>query len=266
MKILVCIKQVPELETAIPIDDNGRWIQLKGFTDFKINRLDDFAVEEAVRLKEDSSNTTIDIISVGPGRSADVIRRAMGMGADHGVHILTGAEGYLSSSGIAGWIADYARSKTYSLIFTGAISEDNMQGQVGPMIAAYLDLPCATGVVFKHLDRNNETIYVEREIEGGNRHCLELTLPAVLTIQSSIHKPRYPSLSNLLRANKAQLETIDSAGLERPEPRESIARVSYPHKLRAGKILEGSQQKKAARLLRILREKAFIQCRIPDKR
>jgi electron transfer flavoprotein beta subunit len=258
MKILVCIKQVPESETAIGIDDGGRWIQLKGFTDFKVNRLDEFAVEEAVRLKETFADTTIDIISVGPKRSADVIRRAMGMGADRGVHILTDADGYLSSSTIAAWISDYAGGKNYTLIFTGAMSEDNMQGQVGPMIAAHLDLPCATGVVFKQLDPNTQGIYVEREIEGGNRDFLQLKLPAVLTIQSSTHKPRYPSLSNLLGANQQQLETIGAAVLAAPESRESIARVSYPQKLRAGSFLEGSQPQKAARLLRILREKAFI--------
>ena len=258
MKILVCIKQVPESETVIPINNGGRWIQLKGFTDFKMNRLDEFAVEEAVRLKEDFPDTTIDVISVGPGRSAEVIRRAMGMGADHGIHILADTEDYLSSSVIAARLSQYAGGKDYSLILAGAMSEDNMQGQVGPMIAAFLGLPYATGVVFKQLDRNRQSIYVEREIEGGSRDCLELKLPALLTIQSSNHKPRYPSLSNLWRANRQQLETIDSGGLSGPEPRKSIVRVAYPQKLRAGVILEGSRQEKAARLLRILREKAFI--------
>jgi electron transfer flavoprotein beta subunit len=139
------------------------------------------------------------------------------------------------------------------------MSEDHMNEQVGPMIAAHLNLPCATGVMFHRISSNNETVYVEREIEGGIRDRLELKIPAVLTIQSGPNTPRYPSLSNLLRANKQELEIIDPQTLTQSERGATILQVAYPVKSRAGEVLTGTVQEKALELLKILREKAFME-------
>ncbi|CAB1059265.1 Electron transfer flavoprotein, beta subunit [Olavius sp. associated proteobacterium Delta 1] len=258
MKILVCIKQVPESESPILIDNGNSWIQSDEIREFKMNRLDEFALEEAVLIKEAFSETRIDALSAGPDRAAEVIRRSIGMGADAGIHISTGAEGYHSSFEIAAWIAEYARGKPYDLILTGAMSEDNMQGQVGPMIAKRLSLPCATAVVFENIASDGKTIYVEREIEGGQRDTLELPLPAVLTIQSGINTPRYPSLSNLLRANKQGLNRIKAADPAPLASRENLVQLVYPHKTRAGRILTGSGEEKAAQLIQIFREKTML--------
>lgn len=259
MKILVCIKQVCDSESPIQIDDQARWIQTDAITGHKMNRLDEFAVEEAVLLKEAYPGTNIDAVSVGPDRSADVIKRAIGMGADHGVHIITESEGYINPFTIASSIADYARDKNYTLIFAGVMSEDQMQGQVGPMIAACLSLPWATAVIRQQMVPHNKSVYVEREIEGGSRDTLQLELPAVLTIQSGINTPRYPSLSNLLRANKQALETFQVVDSVQAELRENVVRVTYPEKSRTGTFLTGTQQEKATRLLKLLRKRALLQ-------
>ena len=169
MKILVCITQVPESENPILIDDGNDWIQTDEICEFKMNRLDEFAVEEAVLIKEAISDTKIDALSAGPDRATEVVKRGIGMGADAGIHINTGSEGYHSSFEIAAWIAEYARGKPYDLILTGAMSEDNLQGQVGPMIAKQLSLPCATAVIFEKISSDRATIYVEREIEEIGR-------------------------------------------------------------------------------------------------
>ena len=259
MKILVCIKQVCESDSPIQIDEHGGWIQTDAITGYRMNRLDEFAVEEAVLLKEAYPGTDIDAITVGPDRSAEVIKRAIGMGADHGVHIITESEGYINPFTIASGIADYARDRNYALIFAGVMSEDQMQGQVGPMIAACLTLPWATAVIRQQIAPDNKSIYVEREIEGGSRDTLQLQLPAVLTIQSGINTPRYPSLSNLLRANKQKLETIQAANATQAALRESVVRIVYPQKSRSGAFLSGSQQEKAIRLLKLLRERALLE-------
>ena len=258
MKILVCIKQVCESESPIEIDDHGRWIQMDVITGYKMNRLDEFAVEEAVLLKEAYPGTSIDAITLGPDRSAEVIKRAIGMGADHGVHMLTESEGYLNPFTIASGIADYARDKHYTLILTGVMSEDQMQGQVGPMIAACLSLPWATSVIRQQLAPDTKSVLVEREIEGGRRDTLQLQLPAVLTIQSGINRPRYPSLSNLLRANKQKLETFQAGDLTQPQLRENVVRVTYPENSRSGTILTGTQREKASQLLNLFRERALL--------
>ena len=255
---MVCVKQVPESEIPILIDESSGWIQQEAITQFKMNRLDEYALEEAVLIKESIAGTHIDIITVGPERCDEVVRRSIGMGADSGVHIRTASDGYQSPHGVAGAIADYARAKNYSLILTGAMSEDAMQGQVGPMLAARLGFPWATSVIFEKISPDKETIYVEREIEGGHRDMLELKLPALITIQSGINTPRWPSLSNLLRANSQDLEEIsisDPAGLQQME---HPAEVVYPQKSRAGQVLTGSLHDKATRLVTILQEKALL--------
>jgi electron transfer flavoprotein beta subunit len=258
MKILVCVKQVPESENPIRIDDGNTWIQTDEIGEFKMNRLDEFAVEEAVLIKEVFGDTKIDALSAGPDRVTDVIKRSIGMGADAGVHIDTAVGGYHSSFEIAAWIAEYARGEAYDLVLTGAMSEDNMQGQVGPMIARRLGLPCATAVIFEKIAADEAAIYVEREIEGGHRDTLELPLPAVLTVQSGINTPRYPSLSNLLRANKQGFKRIKSEDLVQPAARENLVELVYPHKTRSGTVLNGTEKEKATQLIRILREKALL--------
>jgi electron transfer flavoprotein beta subunit len=258
MKILVCVKQVPESETPILIDDDNARVKSDKICDFKMNRLDEFAVEEALLIKAAFSDTKIDALSAGPERSREVIRRSIGMGADAGIHIRTESRGYHSSYEIAAWIAEYARGEPYDLILTGAMSEDNMQGQVGPMIAKQLSRPWATAVIFEKIASDRKTIYIEREIEGGQRDTLELPLPAVLTIQSGINTPRYPSLSNLLRANRQGLKRIDAADLEQHAAREKLVELVYPRKTRSGTVLIGTQEEKATQLIRILRERALL--------
>ena len=258
MNILVCVKQVPESEIPIHIDELAGWIQTDAIPEFKMNRLDEFAVEEALLIKESIADSRIDVITVGPDRCEDVVRRAIGMGADSGVFIQTASDGYQSPSEIAAAIADFAYDKNYALILTGAMSEDAMQGQVGPMLAARLGFSWATSVIFEKLASDQKSIYVEREIEGGHRDTLELKLPAVITIQSGINTPRWPSLSNLLRANSQQLEKASISDPAKPRQMEHLAELMYPQKRRAGLVLSGSIQEKAARLLTIFREKSLL--------
>jgi electron transfer flavoprotein beta subunit len=258
MKILVCVKQVPEPDSAILIDDGSGWIQSEAVAGYRMNRLDEFAMEAALLIKAAFSDIQVDAVSVGPGRVTEAIKRSIGMGADSGVHIRTLSEGYRGSFETAALIADYARDQLYDLILTGAMSEDNMQGMVGPMIAGRLDLPCATAVILQKIAPDGRSIYVEREIEGGHRDALELPLPAVLTVQSGMNTPRYPSLSNLLRANRQQLLTIQAGDLAEIAAPEMLVQLSNPQKTRTGLTLKGSEQEKAMQLVCILRQRALL--------
>lgn len=258
MKILVCVKQVLDPETVIKIDESARWIQIEGPGRHWMNRFDEFAVEEALLIKEAVPGARVDVVTVGPDRAASVLERALGMGGDHGVHIVTKNEGYQSPLITAARIAAYAQDKAYDLILTGVMAEDDMQGQVGPILAELLNLPWATSVILAQVRPDQGTVSVEREIEGGRRDMLDLDLPALLTIQTGTNKPRYPSLSNLLRAKKQNPETIDAASLTTAGSREDIVRVGYPQKSRSGLVLGGGRQEKAAALLKILRERSFI--------
>jgi len=258
MKILVCIKQVPDPEMPVRVDEQGRVVRPEGDLKYWMNRADEFAVEEAILIKEAGFGTTVDALTVGPGHAAQVLERAMGMGADNGVHILLQEEDFLSPLNTASYIAAYALNKGYDLILTGVMGEDHMQGQVGAMLAELLSFPCATSVIFEKIRDERGAVYVEREIEGGLRATLELDLPAVLTVQTGINKPRYPTLSNLLRAKKQKALVVESHILGTAKDREKVVRASYPGKSRAGLMLEGSGKDKAVRLLEILEKEALI--------
>jgi len=258
MKILVCVKQVPEPDIPILIDAANQWIQHEEITGFKMNRLDTYAVEEAVLIKEAATDTCIEVVTVGPDRCDEVVRRAIGMGVDAGVHIRTATDGYLSPFQTASWIAEFAHDQAYDLILTGAVSEDGMHGQVGPMLAAGLGLPWATYVISEKIAPDKETIYVEREIEGGNRDRLELKLPALITIQSGINTPRWPSLSNLLKANSQKLKLVAIDDRTGWQEMETLASLGYPEKSRTGLVLSGSRAEKAERLMKILHENHLL--------
>lgn len=254
MKILVCVKQIPDPDAPVRITSDGRWIETDDDA-FVMNRFDGFALEEALQIREEIPDTRINVVSVGPERAEAVLRRSLGMGADHGIHILTETDGYLSPFATANWIAAHARACHYDLILSGIMSGDDMNGQVGPLAAEMLNLPCATSVIFRRMMPETGRIYVEREMEGGLRDALEIKLPALLTLQSGINQPRYPSLSKMLRANKHPLDVIPSGSLDFPPALLSVIQTTLPKKTRAGRILEGTPLEKAGLLLDILQNR-----------
>ena len=256
MKILVCIKPVPDPESHISIDDSQNRIRPSEL--FRMNRFDESALEEALLIKDGDKSAGIDVLSAGPETSKDIIRRALGMGADSGVHILCEADGYVSPFLTGSYIASYIKENYYDLVFTGAMSEDYMQSQVGPLAAEMTGLPCVSFVVEQEISPDKKSIYVERELDGGLIESFDIKLPALITIQCGINKPRYPSLSNMLRANRTEIMTIDSDSLGKNDPKQINLRMTIPEKRREGYVLSGSVQEKAAELIRILSQKSFI--------
>ena len=245
MEILVCIKQV---------GDEG-----------EINRFDAHALEEALNLKDQlggqlSESVTVDVVTVGPTQASKTIKRAFGMGADRGYHIVTEDSEYISSFVTATRLAIAAKKAPYDLILTGIMSADMMAGQTGPMLAKIMGLPCATAIIKTSLPTNDNLIEIERELENGFRDCLTIRMPAVLTIQAGINTPRYPRLSNILAAGLKEIKTLKEADLF-PEPieaREIYTGLVQPEKTRSGRMLEGSLSDKAEQLFALLKEKDLI--------
>jgi electron transfer flavoprotein beta subunit len=270
MRILVCVKQVLDPDNPIRIGASGQDIEAIPNALFRMNRFDEFAFEEALRIREKFPGTRIDTLSAGPERSAKTVRRAMEMGADEGIHLLLNDDRYRMPFEIASLIGAFACDKRYDLILTGVMAEDDMQGQVGPMLAEILGYPWATAVMSLKLKDNGdrphfpETIQVERELEGGRREAFELMLPALLTVQSGIKRPRYPALSQVLRARSQSLTTIGAAqeqaagAVSLPAPRERIVNLEEPAPMKTGMILPGSPEEKAEKLLQILQERALL--------
>lgn len=270
MKILVCVKQVLDADGPVRIDASGKWIEGEPPTLFRMNRFDEFALEEALRIREGFPGTRIDALSAGPARAAQTVRRALEMGADEGIHLVLDGERYRTPFEIASLIGAYAGDRHYDLILAGVMAEDDMQAQVGPMVAEILGYPWVTAVMSQKLSKTGDephasgTIYVERELEGGRREAFELTLPALVAVQSGINRPRYPALSHVLRARSQALTTIPASPsggttpISSPAPRERIGNLKEPAPVKRGVILSGTPSEKAEALMKILQERAFI--------
>jgi len=261
LKILVCVKQVLSPDEPIEIDSSdpsGRSLFAGNSPLYALNRFDEFALEESLRVKDAFPGTVVHALTGGPARAAAVVRRALGMGADHGVHLLTGENEAPTPFQVSSWIASWADTRAYDLVLTGVMAEDDLEGLVGPLIAERLGLPCAASVVFFRVDPKENRVTVEKEVEGGQREKWRLLLPALLTIQSGGHKPPYPLLSHVLRARKQALEIIRTASLPHDEPRQTLVRYALPERVRSGRVLNGTPEEKAGRLIRILVEKGLL--------
>jgi electron transfer flavoprotein beta subunit len=258
VRILACIKQVPDTESPLSIDEDSLWIREDDRIAFRMNRYDEYALEEAVLIREALDDVTIDAISVGPVRAATVLKKSFERGATNGIHIVRETPGYCPPAITASLLADYARNNSYDLIFTGVMAEDDMQCQVGPLLAARLGLPCAVSVVKESISLADRTITVESEIEGGAAETVILPMPCLLTIQSGINRPRYPSLSNVLRAKEQELIRIFPEGDAMLFTTEKALSLSYPVTLTHGTIIEGSTEEKAEKLLTLLHEESLL--------
>lgn len=254
MKLLTCVKQVPEPDGLAFDEESGAVVA----REYRMNRFDEYAVETALQLRQRLGAGTVEAITWGPESAAAVLKRAVGMGADQGIHLLASGPVSPDPFVIAAAMADYAASRSYDLILAGVMAEDTLGSRVGPMIAAILDIPCATSVIAATLLPDGQTIELVQELEAGEQARIKMALPALLTVQTSAHSPRYPSLSNLVRASKTPPVRIESSESAQAASRQAITRTAPPQMLRQGRVLEGTQQQKARALLAILREKGLI--------
>ncbi len=253
MKILVCIKQVPDLDSRFRPNAGGTWID-EADTAFRMNEYDEYAVEQALRLKERLDGTPeVIALSVGPERVLDAVRKAMAMGCDAGVHIRDDEASMKDPWQIAGIIAGYVGDKGFDLIFTGMQSQDRGSAQVGSLLAELLGYSCVTTIV--DFAYENGAIAVKRELEGGVRGLVRLRPPAVLTCQSGLNVPRYPTLPNILKAKRKETKTIPVSDLPAVGPLTTTSGFFPPAGKGKGIILEGETNFVADKLAEILRGK-----------
>ena len=258
LRILVCVKQVIDSSESLTLDERTGELSYHPNSAFRMNRFDEFALEEALLIRQRLAGSTVDALSVGPERVSSNLHRALGMGADHAIHILHREEGYISPFSVASLIAACASPRNYDLIIAGVMAEDTMACQTGQLIAALLDLPCATSVIKEEVWPERAEALVEREIEGGGRETVRLELPAVFSIQPGINSPRYPSFSKVMRAQTYRQEVVKAEDLLVPAPREIRRSIRTPDIAAQGSFVEGSPREKARKLVRIFHEKSIL--------
>ncbi len=214
MKIVVIVRQTPDTEAKIAANSSGNGIDENGLK-WILNPFDEFAVEEAVKIKE-SNGAEVIVLGIGPDRALETIRTALAMGGDSAIHIKDENFGNTDSYATAKLIASKIKAMgDVDLILAGKKWIDEESGQVPIQVAAELDIPQATIATKVDVDEGAKTVKVQSEIEGGQR-ILELSFPALVTTERGINEPRYASLPGIMKAKKKPLEevTVDSLNLE----------------------------------------------------
>jgi electron transfer flavoprotein beta subunit len=255
LKIGVCVKQVPAKDAPLTVAESGTWIR-ESDIGFETNEPDAYALEEALRLKEKHGGEVV-AISMGPERSKQTIKEALAKGADRGIHVADAEFFKLDPLASARSLAAAIEKENFDLILTGLQSDDQGFGQTGVLLAELLGRPHAT--IIMAIEVLDGRMKLKRELEAGWFEWVEVPLPAVLTIQSGINKPRYATLKGIMAAKKKEIATVERASLSAPDaPTEKIERIYVPQKTKKTEFITGSPKEAAAKLLEKLRHEARV--------
>ena len=261
MNILVFVKQVPDTETRIQIQNGQvdvssvKWVA---------NPYDEYAIEEALRIKERLGAGKVTVVSVGPDRVKEAIKYALSLGADEGIHVKGEGVALADPWSVSAVLAAAARKIGFDLILCGKQGVDHDWSQAGVMLAERLDVPHVSVVVKLDVDPAAKKGTAKREIEGG-AETVAFDLPAVITAQKGLNEPRYASLKGIMAVKKKTIPewTLSDLGVDPDSVAETAASVRFleftpPPPRPAGKILEGEPAETAKELVRLLREEAKV--------
>ncbi len=257
MKIVVCVKYVPDTAIKIKIAPDGKEVELSDVS-FIVNPYDEFAVEEALKIKEKHGGEVV-VVSAGAEHATAGLRTCLAMGADSAVLVRDPSLDMADSLAIGIVLARVCRELHPDLILFGkhAIGVDN--GQVPSVVAEQLDLPQAS--VVTKLEIQDKSFRAVRDIEGAHE-IIEGSLPAIVTAQKGLNVPRYASLKGIMAAKKKQIaiQTLDALGVsaEDLKPRISIKQITLPPSRPPGKILKGDVSEVVPQLVKLLHEEAKV--------
>ncbi len=261
MKIVVCVKEVPDMESKFVVLDEAKIDESQ--VAFKMNDFDEFAVEEALQLKEKLGGEVI-IVSVGPDRITKDIRQAFAMGAEWGIHVndpeIDAGDSFVVASAISKAIEKIG---DVDLVLTGVMSEDNQSTVTGVMMADMMGVPHCTNVVKLEVGSDQKALTVNRELEGGLNEVIEMSAPAILSIQSGINQPRYPTLPGIMKAKKKRLDVMKAGDLGLSEvgaagSKTEFIKMYIPVAEHKAEIIEGDAQTAAATLVDKLKNEAKV--------
>ena len=263
MKIGVCIKHVPDTEARLRVDSAGTWIDEEGLP-FVISESDEYALEEGLQIAEKSGGEVV-VVSLGPDRVREALRKALALGASRAIHLkdpaFEGGDAVATGRALAAAIGP----EGFDLLLTGSQSGDVGYGSTGSIVAGYLGWPHAWLVMGVEVDADGASVKVTREMESGVNEIARLKLPAVVAIQAGINHPRYASLRGIMQSKKKEIaepgpdelglsaEQIGSAG-----SRLEILSVAFPESAESAEILEGDPAQVAAELVTKLRQEARV--------
>jgi len=255
MKIYVCVKHVPDTAARITV------VGGTGFAEtckFIVNPYDEYSVEEAVQLKKQAGQGEVIVVTVGKEAAINTMRSALALGADRGILVKTDSQ-FLDSA-LTGQALKKAieQDGAPDLIFCGKQSIDSEGMQTPFRLAKALNMPVVTDVV--GLSITDGKARVEREIGGGSREVIEMTLPGVIGATRGLNEPHYPKLPDIMKAKKKEVKHIDIAelGLDLASPQTEIVSLEAVPERGQARMMEGSTREMVEELVRILKEEDKI--------
>lgn len=257
MKIAVCLKQVPATDSRIKPSGDGKAVDLTGI-EWVVNPYDEFALEEALRLKEKYPGEVV-VLSIGGDKVEEAMRSALALGADRAVVLKDPAFVNAEPLAIAEALAAMAKRESPDLVLCGKQGVDHDRMAVPAMLAEKLDWPQATVVVKLEMGADGKTAHAEREVEGGHEE-IEIALPAVIAAQKGLNEPRYANLKGIMAAKKKPVTvvTAQELGLSAATNPVEVLEVSQPSQARKNRMLSGDPAQQVEELIRILRTEEKI--------
>ena len=247
MKIAVLIKQVPGSESPLSIANNNAWLDEEKVS-YVMNESDSYALEEALILKEDSQNSEIVVVSLGPERVKKIIREGLAKGADRGIHINMESNEISDPLSIAKVFVDALKSENFDLILSGLQSDDLGHGQTGIIIGELLNMSTGSLAVSTQLKENQ--ISIKQELEAGFFQNVRMSLPASITIQSGLNTPRYPSLKGIMGAKKKEIKTLDINSVDQDS---KISKLYLPSSSNEITMIDGSPDQIVEKLIKVFK-------------
>ena len=243
MKIAVLIKQVPGAESPLQISSDQKWVDESAVA-YVMNESDNYALEEALQIKEAHGEGEVVAVSLGPDRVQKTVREALAKGADRAIHIKMDTVEEIDPLITADHLKNPLEEENFDLIFTGLQSDDLGMGQTGVILGEMLGMTTASLVMATEVSAGN--IKVKRELEAGWFQWVSLSLPASITIQSGLNTPRYPSLKGIMGAKKKEIKVIEGEGADTGQ---SMVKMYLPQSEKQTIMIEGSADQVVEKLM-----------------
>ena len=252
LNVVVCLKQIPNPDLQFQIAADGKDIR-RDALNYKINGADEYALEEAVRLKEKQGGRVV-ALTAGPKRTEQMLREALAKGADEAVRVPMEDAGY-DVGMVARILAAAIRTLPHDLVLTGVQSDDQGNSATGGLIAGLLAMPHAS--VVTRVEAKDGGLEVSTELEGGLQRVYAVPLPALLTIQFGANTPRYAPLPAIMKAARQPIREIAPGPLTPPYTF-AVRALSPPVAKGHAEMVTGSIEEQAKRLAALLRDKGFV--------
>jgi electron transfer flavoprotein beta subunit len=263
MRVVVCIKQVPDTEARLRVARDGRWIDEQDVP-FVINESDGYALEEGLRIAEATGGEVV-VVSLGPDRVQEALRKALALGAARAVHLADPAFAGGDAPATARALAAAVRREDAGLVLTGSQSDDAGWGATGSLLAGHLGWPHAWLVMGIAVEPGGGAAKVTREMESGKNEVFRLALPAVLEVQAGINHPRYASLKGIMAAKRKPLDRLSAADLGLDPAtvgaagaRVELLAVGFPESGAGAQMIAGDAATAARALVAKLRDEARV--------